>query len=744
MRAVIISLVLLFCSTAFLFAAPPVLTTPATENVGANQVTIILQSGGTGTGYFTLLNESGATCGTAAQVMGGQTSAGSTAPYHGSLPMVANTAGRYTIRNLMQQSVYTVCFTADSPTGVDLNPSPVSANLSTMAATSFSTPVWGAVGNSGFSVGPALYTSLAFAPDGNPHIAFSNQDNGGKPTVMKYGNGAWSVVGNAGFSTGDTAYTSLLFAPDGAPYVSFLEKSSSKPTVMKFSGGSWVMVGNAGFSSGPVDYPSLAIAPDGIPYVAYQDILSATGGVTVMKFSDDVWSTVGIAGFSAAAVDTVLTIAADGTPYVAFSDTGTTPRGKTTVMKYSSGVWSVVGARGFSADFADKLSFVVAPDCALYLAYRDYSSFKATVMKYSGGVWSVVGNAGFSAGYADYISFAIAPDGTPFVALEDGTVNKGLLMKFSSGVWGEVGSSGYSSGQAQYNSLVFAPDGTPFVAYQDMGNGGMASVVRLKTDTAAQVVADHNPAVQGQSVTFTVTVIPATATGTITLRDGATDLGSVTLSGGTASYSSSALMVGSHTITALYSGDGGDNGSSSFPLTQVVNSPYQLTVTIIGNGSVNSVPAGIACTGSPQSGTCSASYPAGPKVTLVESSGNSLFSGWGGACASCGKNIPCPVSIESAMVCSVVFASSPLVVLDGSAQEFSTLQSAYVAAVSGNTIKAQVVTLIESLLFNVAGKTVTIRGGYDPSFTTRSGVTTVKGGMIISKGLVIAERIAIR
>ncbi len=745
MRTGFIFLVLLFCWAARLFAAPPVLTPPTTENVGANLATLILQSGGTGTGYFTLLTGSDAPCGSATQVVAGQTNAGITAPCHGSLPLNADATGRYTIRNLTQQSPYTVCFTADSPTGVNLNPSPVTANLTTATAISFPLPVWGSVGSAGFSTGRALYTSLAIASDGTPYVAFSNQDNGGKATVMKYGDGAWSVVGNAGFSPGDTAYTSLVFAPDGTPYVLFLEKSNSRPTVMKYSGGSWVLVGSAGFSTAFADHPSLAIAPDGTPFVAYTDYGSATWGITVMKFTGGVWSMAGSSGFSAAALDTVLALAPDGTPHVAFSDTGTTPPGKITVMKYGGGVWSTVGFQGISADFADKLSLAVAPDGVLYVAYRDQSSsFKGTVMKYGGGAWSVVGSAGFSAGSADYTSLAIAPDGTPFVAFEEGAVNKGVVMKFSGGVWGLVGNSGLSAGQAQYSSLAFSPDGTPFVAYQDMGNSGMASVMRLKVDTVTQVVADHNPAVQGQVVTFTVMVLPVTATGTVTMRDGATELGSVTLSGGTASYRSSVLTTGSHTITALYAGDGGDNGSSSFPLTQLVNAPYPLTVTITGNGSVNSVPAGIACTGSPQSGTCGASYLTGPKVTLVESPGNSLFSGWGGGCAICGKSSSCPVSVESAMACSAVFASSPLVVLVGSTQNFSSLQSAYVASASGNTIKAQVVTLVESLLFNVAGKTVTIRGGYDPSFTIRSGVTTVKGGMVISKGLVIMERLAIR
>jgi hypothetical protein len=58
-------------------------------------------------------------------------------------------------------------------------------------------------------------------------------------------------------------------------------------------------------------------------------------------------------------------------------------------------------------------------------------------------------------------------------------------------------------------------------------------------------------------VTFTATLSSSasTPTGTVTFYDGTTTLGTVTLSSGVATYSTSSLAAGSHSITAIYSGD---------------------------------------------------------------------------------------------------------------------------------------------------------------------------------------------
>jgi hypothetical protein len=100
-----------------------------------------------------------------------------------------------------------------------------------------------------------------------------------------------------------------------------------------------------------------------------------------------------------------------------------------------------------------------------------------------------------------------------------------------------------------------------------------------KADTSVGLGAAPNPTYFRQSVTFTATVTPNPTGGGLTFKDGATDLACSEgaqprlLNGsGSATCTTSALSVGSHSITAVYSGDSNYNGSTSFTVVQVVNS----------------------------------------------------------------------------------------------------------------------------------------------------------------------------
>jgi Bacterial Ig-like domain (group 3) len=73
------------------------------------------------------------------------------------------------------------------------------------------------------------------------------------------------------------------------------------------------------------------------------------------------------------------------------------------------------------------------------------------------------------------------------------------------------------------------------------------------------IVSGLNPAIYGDSVTFTLTVsspVGVTPTGTVTVMDGASSLGVVTLNAaGTGTLTVPTFTAGAHTITATYSGD---------------------------------------------------------------------------------------------------------------------------------------------------------------------------------------------
>ena len=87
-----------------------------------------------------------------------------------------------------------------------------------------------------------------------------------------------------------------------------------------------------------------------------------------------------------------------------------------------------------------------------------------------------------------------------------------------------------------------------------------------------------NPSVLGRSVTFTASVTgdDGSPTGTVVFTVDGTAQASVPLShfgglAGLASYTTASLSIGSHTITAAYSGDGKFPPSASTPLTEAVN-----------------------------------------------------------------------------------------------------------------------------------------------------------------------------
>lgn len=91
------------------------------------------------------------------------------------------------------------------------------------------------------------------------------------------------------------------------------------------------------------------------------------------------------------------------------------------------------------------------------------------------------------------------------------------------------------------------------------------------TSTSTSVVSSQNPSTFGQSVSFTATVTPSSATGNIVFTIDGVPQAPVGVSSGQAVFSSSSLSVGTHSITAAYSGDASDLSSTSSTLTQTVN-----------------------------------------------------------------------------------------------------------------------------------------------------------------------------
>jgi hypothetical protein len=108
--------------------------------------------------------------------------------------------------------------------------------------------------------------------------------------------------------------------------------------------------------------------------------------------------------------------------------------------------------------------------------------------------------------------------------------------------------------------------------------------------TSTALASSQNPSSVGQSVTFTATVTSQTAstiTGSVNFLDGATQIGSGAISSGKATFSTTTLTQGSHSLTAHYAGDTNFASSTSIAVTQTVNGAALAATTTALASSAN-------------------------------------------------------------------------------------------------------------------------------------------------------------
>ncbi len=427
---------------------------------------------------------------------------------------------------------------------------------------------WENVGQAGFSAGKAEYISLAFSFVNNqPYVAYRDEANSSKATVMRFDGTQWVTVGSAGFSADQADYISIAFNPaTNQPYVAYMDyANSSKATVMRFDGTQWVTVGSAGFSLGQSFQLNFAFNPStNQPYVAYTDY-GNSGSITVMKFDDSQWVTVGSERFSSNSISGINFAFNPSTnqPHVAYIDSANSF--KATVMKFDGSQWVTVGQAGFSSGTADSLRLAFNPiDMQPYLAYMmDYTnSYKATVMRFDGSQWVTVGSAGFSSNGVRNLNFAFNhATNQPYViykGLEN--INKVTIMKFDDSQWITVGSADYDAG-SENATLVFNPiNNQPYLAYKDYANSSKATVMKFSSkDVSASAVAGisiktppKTTYTAGQALDLSGLVVTLTNSDTSTKDVAFTDFAANSIT--TNKANGATLVVGDTTVTITVNG----------------------------------------------------------------------------------------------------------------------------------------------------------------------------------------------
>lgn len=135
----------------------------------------------------------------------------------------------------------------------------------------------------------------------------------------------------------------------------------------------------------------------------------------------------------------------------------------------------------------------------------------------------------------------------------------------------------------------------------------MTTTAAPSQPTQTSLVASTVSPAGGAPVTFTATVSGNSPTGSIEFAEGAATLAIVPLSGGVANYVSPALSIGSHTITAKYAGNAGNQASASAGLvvtwakfststtlsasstSPAFGAPVTFTATVSGNSPTGNI-----------------------------------------------------------------------------------------------------------------------------------------------------------
>jgi len=204
----------------------------------------------------------------------------------------------------------------------------------------------------------------------------------------------------------------------------------------------------------------------------------------------------------------------------------------------------------------------------------------------------------------------------------------GTVAFFDGGL--SLGSANLSSGSAQLTLASLSPGSHSITAKYNGDSSFAASTSAALTQTLSQagssttLTSSANPSAFGQAITFTAaiqTVYGGTATGTVTFLDGTASLGTVSVSGNAAQISLSGLALGSHSITAKYSGNSNFTASTSAAVTQSVTQAATAT-SVNSNADPSSYGQSVTFTA-----TVAPAYAGTPTGTVTFSDGsNSLGS----------------------------------------------------------------------------------------------------------------------
>jgi uncharacterized protein (TIGR03437 family) len=462
-----------------------------------------------------------------------------------------------------------------------------------------------------FAAGPSP-TAIAvgdFNGDGRLDLAVVNLNAKNGTVTILFGNGSGGFTEAGGFPVGDapSRIVAADFNGDGRLDLAVTNYNSNNLSVMLGDGrGGFTPAPGSPIAVSSNRLFSLAVGDfnrDGHPDLVVGDLF---GGVSVLLGSGTGAFTL-VPGGPIASGNGPVSIAVadfngDGKADLAIAnETGSQIPGPG-APNYLPGTTVTVmlgnGAGGFTA--APGSPFTVGQDPA-WVAVGDFNgdgkpdlAVASAVSPNAGTVTVLLGNglggfipspgSPFAVGrYPTGIAVAdLNGDGVPDLAVSTGDVVD-VLVNNGAGTF----TPALNFGEADQAIVAadFNGDGRMDLAtgYFGSGNTGWVDVwLGAATPTVTAISSNPANAVFGQIVTLTAQVTPntqsfAAPTGSVTFQDGATLLATVPLAvGGSATWSVPNLAIGTHSITAAYSGDARSSPSGSNPLSLSVASSIQI------------------------------------------------------------------------------------------------------------------------------------------------------------------------
>jgi sugar lactone lactonase YvrE len=260
-----------------------------------------------------------------------------------------------------------------------------------------------------------------------------------------------------------------------------------------------------------------------------------------------------------------------------------------------------LNAQGVASFATSSLTVGTHPITALYVGNSSYTTSTSAVVQ------QVVVQATTTTALVSSVNPVTLGNAVTFTATvtTGSTIAPGGTVNFTDGAnsLGSVTLAANGTASLTTSSLVFGPHSIVVTYSGDTNHAVSSSSVlteQVVEATTAMLTSSLNPSVSGNSVVFTSKIIGVGTlipTGSVIFRDASTVLATVTLDAtGSATFQTSTLAVGSHPITATYSGDTNYSAASVQLIQTVQNANTQITLTSSANPATYGTPLTLTAT----------------------------------------------------------------------------------------------------------------------------------------------------